>query len=116
MAEAYGADEEQQKMIISARTSQFTKTVYDPYVNMLRAGSEAFAAVLGGVQYLHVSPYNEPEGKETEFSGRIARNTQLILKEESLLTKTVDPARRFLVCGAFDERVGRKCLGTVLGD
>lgn len=92
VAEAYGADEEQQKMIISARTSQFTKTVYDPYVNMLRAGSEAFAAVLGGVQYLHVSPYNEPEGKETEFSGRIARNTQLILKEESLLTKTVDPA------------------------
>lgn len=92
VAGIYGAGEEQKKMMISAETSRFTKTVYDPYVNMLRAGTEAFAAVLGGVQYLHVSPYNEPEGAETEFSGRIARNTQLILKEESLLTKTVDPA------------------------
>lgn len=92
VALAYGAEEEQQKMTISSETSAFTKTVYDPYVNMLRSGNEAFAAVLGGAQYLHVSPFNEPEGTETELSGRIARNTQLILKEESLLTKTADPA------------------------
>ncbi len=90
--EAYGIAEEKREMVIAASTSSYTKTVYDPYVNMLRAGSEAFAAVLGGVQYLHVSPYNEPEGITTDFSDRIARNIQLILKEEAHLTKTVDPA------------------------
>lgn len=80
------------KMVISAVTSPFTKTIYDPYVNMLRAGNEAFAAILGGIQYLHVSPFNEPEGVYDDFAQRIARNTQLILKEEAHLTKTVDPA------------------------
>lgn len=92
VTEAYGVAEDLQGMIISAYTSSFTKTVYDPYVNMLRSGNEAFAAVLGGIQYLHVSPFNEPEGKSTAFSERIARNTQLILSEEANLTKTIDPA------------------------
>ena len=92
VAESFGADEQQQKMVISGETSGFTKTVYDPYVNMLRAGNEAFAAVLGGIQYLHVSPYNEPENQATSFSDRIARNTQLILKNEAHLKNIVDPA------------------------
>ncbi|WP_313798360.1 methylmalonyl-CoA mutase family protein [Cytobacillus sp.] len=92
IAEAYGANSEEQKMVISAETSPFTKTVYDPYVNLLRAGNEAFAGVLGGVQFLHVSPFNEPEGKTTHFSDRIARNTQLILKEEAHLKNIIDPA------------------------
>lgn len=91
--EAYDISAENiEKMVISAETSWFTKTAYDPYVNLLRAGNEAFAAVSGGVQYLHVSPYNEPEGKTTNFSDRIARNTQLILSEESRLSAVVDPA------------------------
>lgn len=92
LTEAYGASDDLQKMVISAETSKFTKTKHDPYVNLLRAGNEAFAAILGGIQYLHVSPYNEPEGDATAFSDRIARNTQLILKEEAHLKKTVDPA------------------------
>ncbi|MFE8695521.1 methylmalonyl-CoA mutase family protein [Cytobacillus sp. FJAT-53684] len=92
IVEAYGAKEKDQKMVISAETSAFTKTAYDPYVNLLRAGNEAFAAVLGGVQFLHVSSFNEPEGKSTPFSERIARNTQLILKEEAHLKNIVDPA------------------------
>ncbi|WP_419393708.1 methylmalonyl-CoA mutase family protein [Cytobacillus praedii] len=92
IAEAYGANAEEQKMVISAETSPFTKTAYDPYVNLLRAGNEAFAGVLGGVQFLHVSPFNEPEGKTIPFSDRIARNTQLILKEEAHLKNIVDPA------------------------
>lgn len=92
IVEAYGANPEEHKMVISAETSTFTKTAYDPYVNLLRAGNEAFAAVLGGVQFLHVSPFNEPEGTTTPFSDRIARNTQLILKEEAHLKNIVDPA------------------------
>lgn len=90
--EAYGVENHSPNMVISAETSAFTKTVYDPYVNMLRAGNEAFAAVLGGIQYLNVSPFNEPEGKTTPFSDRIARNTQLILKNETHLEKIADPA------------------------
>ncbi len=92
LVKAYGGSTEDQKMVISARTSSFTKTVYDPYVNLLRSSNEAFAAVIGGVQYLHVSPYNELEGNGGEFSERIARNSQLILKEEALLCKTHDPS------------------------
>ncbi|WP_433958730.1 methylmalonyl-CoA mutase family protein [Cytobacillus horneckiae] len=92
VAEAYGVEESNRKMTIAAETSQYTKTVYDPYVNMLRAGNEAFAAVLGGIQYLHVSPYNAPEGEASNFSDRVARNTQLILREEAHLKKIVDPA------------------------
>ena len=84
-------------MEISADTSWFTKTAYDPYVNLLRSGNEAFAAVLGGVQYLHVSPFDEPEGESTEFSERIARNTQLLLKNEARLGIYYRSCRRFLV-------------------
>lgn len=86
------ANELRGQMEISADTSWFTKTVYDPYVNLLRAGNEAFAAVLGGVQYLHVSPFDEPEGIASEFSDRIARNTQLLLKNEARLGTIIDPA------------------------
>lgn len=90
--EAYGASEESRKMVISAETSKFTKTVFDPYVNLLRAGNEAFAAVLGGVQYLSVTSLDEVAGKTSSFSERIARNTQLILKSEAHLEKVTDPA------------------------
>ncbi|MBM4762223.1 methylmalonyl-CoA mutase [Bacillus sp. B15-48] len=90
--EVYGAAEESRKMAISAETSPFTKTVFDPYVNLLRAGNEAFAAVLGGVHYLSVSTLDEATGATSSFSERIARNTQLILKAESHLEKVADPA------------------------
>ncbi|PLR84513.1 methylmalonyl-CoA mutase [Bacillus sp. V33-4] len=92
VAEAFGAGPESGRAIIAAETSTFTKTVYDPYVNILRSGNEAFAAVLGGVQYLHVNPYNDPEDSPNSLAERIARNTQLLLKEESYLNKVADPA------------------------
>ncbi|WP_246140965.1 methylmalonyl-CoA mutase family protein [Bacillus marasmi] len=92
LTEAYAVAPELRKLVISAETSPYTKTKYDPYVNLLRAGNEAFAAILGGIQYLHVSPFNEPEGKVNGFSDRIARNIQLVLKEEAHLKNVVDPA------------------------
>jgi methylmalonyl-CoA mutase len=91
ITELYGAKEEVRGMVIAAETSSFTKTVHDPHVNLLRAGNEAFAAVIGGVQYLHVRPYDELTGA-TPFSERIARNIQLLLKEEAHLKKVIDPA------------------------
>ncbi|HZG60429.1 MAG TPA: methylmalonyl-CoA mutase family protein [Anoxybacillus sp.] len=92
IVQAFGGNEESQKMSIHARTSHFTKTVYDPYVNMLRATAEAFAATVGGANSLHVSPFDEAIQQADEFSRRIARNTQLILLEESHLGKVIDPA------------------------
>lgn len=91
ITELYGFPENTRGMQIAAETSRFTKTVYDSHVNLLRTANEAFAAVLGGVQYLHVAPFDELAGA-SPFSERIARNMQLILKEEALLNKVVDPA------------------------
>jgi methylmalonyl-CoA mutase len=89
---AFGGNEQSQKMYIHGRTSQFTKTKYDPYVNMLRTTTEAFSAVAGGVDSLHVSPFDEVIREGDDFSRRIARNTQTILREESHLDRVVDPA------------------------
>lgn len=91
IGEAYGISSEKRKMEIIAETSNFTKTMTDRHVNILRSGNEAFAAILGGVQYLHVHGFNELEGI-TPLAERLARNTQLILKHEAFLQDIVDPA------------------------
>lgn len=92
IVEAYGGDEEAQRMTIHGRTSIYNQTVYDPYVNMLRTTTEAFSAVVGGVDSLHTNSFNESIGLPDEFSRRIARNLQVMLNEESHLGKIVDPA------------------------
>ncbi|WP_340085097.1 methylmalonyl-CoA mutase family protein [Siminovitchia sp. FSL H7-0308] len=89
---AYGMSNDQNKVLVSAETSEFTKSAIDPYVNMLRAGSEAFSAVVGGVDFLHVAPFDYVTTEWNSFSERIARNTQLLLKHESYLDKVADPS------------------------
>ncbi|ATF13213.1 methylmalonyl-CoA mutase [Brevibacillus brevis X23] len=89
---AYGGSLEAQKMTMHARTSAWTKTIYDPYVNMLRSTTEAFSAVIGGADSLHVSAFDESIRPANAFSRRIARNTQIILQEEAHLAKVIDPA------------------------
>ncbi|MCB2154164.1 acyl-CoA mutase large subunit family protein [bacterium] len=90
---AFGADDaEAQKMVMHVRTSCHTKTVFDPYTNMLRTTIEAFAGAVGGCQSMFVAPFDEVLGKPDEFSARIARNQQIVLREESYLNKAVDPA------------------------
>ncbi|MEH7253182.1 methylmalonyl-CoA mutase subunit beta [Neobacillus niacini] len=91
ITKVYGAEVQFRGMQIAAETSTFTKTAYDPHVNILRAGNEAFAAVVGGVQYLHVTAFDDVLGS-SYLSERIALNTQNILKEEAHLQKVVDPA------------------------
>lgn len=90
--EAFGAQSGTCGIHIHARTASWNKTYYDPYVNMLRTTTEAFSAVLGGCDSLHVSPFDEIIRLPDEFSRRIARNTQLILAEECDLKHVVDPA------------------------
>lgn len=92
IGEAYGVNNENRQMHIAAQTAKFTKTVADEHVNIIRAANEAFAAVLGGVQFLHVDNFNETFQKPSELAERIARNTQLILREEALLSEVIDPA------------------------
>ncbi|MDH3228888.1 MAG: methylmalonyl-CoA mutase [Alphaproteobacteria bacterium] len=73
------------------QTSGVSLTEQDPYNNVVRTAIEALAGVLGGTQSLHTNALDEAVALPTEFSARIARNTQLILQEETGVTKTVDP-------------------------
>jgi methylmalonyl-CoA mutase len=79
-------------MNVHSETSVWNKTVYDPYVNMLRTQTEAMSAVLGGTDSLTVLPFNSIYEAPTDFSERIARNQQILLKEESYFDKIADPA------------------------
>jgi methylmalonyl-CoA mutase len=80
------------KMDIHCVTSRWNKTLYDPYVNMLRTQTEAMSAILGGADSLTVEPFDIVFRNPDEFSERIARNQQLILKEEAYFEKVADPA------------------------
>lgn len=80
------------KMKIHAETSTYNKTIYDAHVNMLRTQTEAMSAALGGVDSLTVLPFDATFKASDEFSERIARNQQLLLKEESNFDKVIDPA------------------------
>jgi methylmalonyl-CoA mutase len=73
------------------QTSGYSLTEQDPYNNIVRTTIEAMAAVLGGTQSLHTNSFDEALGLPTEFSARIARNTQLILQHETAITRVVDP-------------------------
>jgi methylmalonyl-CoA mutase len=73
------------------QTSGWSLTEQDPYNNIIRTTVEAMAAVLGGTQSLHTNSFDEAIGLPTETSARIARSTQLILQEETHITKVVDP-------------------------
>ncbi|MGH2395298.1 MAG: methylmalonyl-CoA mutase family protein, partial [Candidatus Limnocylindria bacterium] len=73
------------------QTSGVSLTEQDPYNNVVRTAVEAMAAVLGGTQSLHTNSFDEALGLPTDFSARIARNTQLILAEETGIPRVVDP-------------------------
>jgi methylmalonyl-CoA mutase len=73
------------------QTSGWSLTEQDPYNNVVRTTVEAMAAVFGGTQSLHTNSFDEAIALPTEFSARIARNTQLIIQEETHITNVVDP-------------------------
>ena len=77
---------------IHSHTSDWNQTVYDPFVNMLRGTTESMAAVIGGADSVAVSPFDKPFRKPTGFAERIARNSQIILREEAALNKVADPS------------------------
>jgi len=80
------------KLIAHSETNRFNLTIYDSYVNMLRTQTEAMSAALGGAHSVTVLPFNSIYEETTEFSERIARNQQALLKEESYFDKIADPS------------------------
>jgi methylmalonyl-CoA mutase len=84
-------NEESKKADIHSITSEWNQTIYDPYMNLLRATTESMAAVIGGTNSLTVRPYTFSYKHTTKFSGRLARNIQIILREEAYLGKVTDP-------------------------
>ena len=78
------------KMVVNASTSTYNQTLFDSYVNLLRSQTEAMSAALGGVHSMVVTPFDVPYEKATDFSERIARNQQLLIKEESHFDRIVD--------------------------
>ncbi|MBK8807349.1 MAG: methylmalonyl-CoA mutase small subunit [Bacteroidales bacterium] len=95
-------------MSIHAETSAWNKTIYDPYVNMLRTQTEAMSASLGGVNSLTVLPFNAIFEKPTDFSERIARNQQILLKEECHFDKVVDPSAGSYYIESLTEMIAEK--------
>ncbi len=85
-------DADSRKMRIHARTSWWHQTKYDPFVNMLRCTIEAMAGIIGGVESLYTAPFDEIASVPGTFSKRIARNLQIVLREESRIGQVADPA------------------------
>ena len=88
--ESFGGTHEAAKARIVARTSKWNKTAYDPHVNILRATTEAMAAVMGGADAVMVTPFDACYKAPEEASRRLARNTQLLLKHEAWLGRVAD--------------------------
>lgn len=88
----FGGNEDDQKLHIHVNTSARDRSKFDPYVNMLRNTSQAFSAVLGGCDSLMTGFFDEVWGLPSDFSRRMSRNTQHVLREEAHITDTIDPA------------------------
>ncbi|HBC92700.1 MAG TPA: methylmalonyl-CoA mutase, partial [Pelotomaculum sp.] len=92
IAGAFGGSEKAQKMYMHVSTSNWNKTIYDPYVNILRTTTEAFAGVIGGADSINIGAFDRAIRPSDDFSRRIARNIHFILNDEVNLTIPVDPS------------------------
>lgn len=95
IVKAYGSNPENCaccKMKVHAETSRFNMTIYDAHVNLLRSMTESMSAALAGVDSIETLPFDLPYKNPDDFSERIARNQQVLLRDESHLDKVVDPA------------------------
>ncbi|MEO0500086.1 MAG: methylmalonyl-CoA mutase family protein, partial [Pseudomonadota bacterium] len=106
-----GAKTEKSKMLRThCQTSGASLTEQDPYNNIVRTTVEAMAAVLGGTQSLHTNSFDEAIALPTDFSARIARNTQLILQEETGITHVADPLGGSYYVEALTDELYRAAL------
>jgi methylmalonyl-CoA mutase len=113
VVESFGGARESARALIHARTSRWNETIYDPHVNVLRGTTEALSAALGGVDSLTVAPFDECYKSPDEASRRLARNTQILLKQEAFLSRVADPGAGSYcleVMTDFLAREGWKCM------
>ncbi|AST92425.1 hypothetical protein BC6307_14545 [Sutcliffiella cohnii] len=104
----FGGSTQAQQMTIHATTSSINKSILDEHVNMLRTTTEAFSAVVAGVNSLNIGSYSS---KENTFSRRIARNTHYVLKDESFLNKVIDPAAGSYYIETLTEELAQNAWG-----
>jgi len=102
------------KMHIHSETSIWNKTIYDPYVNLLRTQTEAMSATLGGTDSLTINPFDAVYEQPTEFAERIARNQQAILKEEAHFDKIADPAAGSYYIESLTAEIAEQAWGIFL--
>ena len=91
MQDKFGAKGKSLLLRTHCQTSGYSLTEQDPYNNVVRTTVEAMSAIMGGTQSLHTNAFDEALGLPTEFSARVARNTQLILQEETQISQVADP-------------------------
>jgi len=113
--ESFGGTHSGAKARIHARTSRWNKTVFDPHVNVLRATTEAMSAVLGGADSISVAPFDECYKMPDDASRRLARNTQILLKEEALLSRVADPGAGSYCLEAITDFLARESWKTMQG-
>jgi methylmalonyl-CoA mutase len=89
-SQSFGVAREHAKARIYARTSRRNRTISDPHTNALRGTTEAISAIVGGAESIYVAPFDEMLGVRDEPSRRLARNTQIILKQEAFLGRVAD--------------------------
>jgi methylmalonyl-CoA mutase len=95
-------------MTIYARTSHWTATIYDPHVNLLRSTTQAMAAAIGGADALEVESFDATYREPGDAGKRLARNTQIILKQEAWLNRVVDPASGSYYLEALTDSLARE--------
>lgn len=108
IGEAYGIDQSRSRITIHSISSEWNMTLYDPHVNMLRGTTEAMSSILGGADLVSVLPYDYPYGNGSEFSDRIARNVQIILREEVHFDQVADPASGSYYIESLTDAVAEK--------
>lgn len=104
---ACGGSEDAAAMAVHATCSWHTKTQRDPWVNIVRGTAESFAAVVGGADAIATRPFDSAVGPSDDRARRIARNTQLVLREEAELHRTVDPAGGSWYVETLTDRLAR---------
>ncbi|MCD4828060.1 MAG: acyl-CoA mutase large subunit family protein [Candidatus Cloacimonetes bacterium] len=112
---AFGGDDEAAKMRIHVRTSSFHATTLDPYVNSLRATTEAFSGVVGAADSIGIDTFDAPLRQGVEHSRRMARNIHLILSEEAHIDHVLDPAGGSYFVEWLTDEVARKAWEMLQG-
>jgi len=107
-------DEKLQKIRINAVNTSWDKTIYDAHVNMLRVTTQTMSSALGGCKTISVAPFDKTFKTPDDFSYRIAKNTQIILKEESYFDKIVDPAGGSYYIEKITQEIAEKALDLFL--